>query len=112
MVGSIQNPHHYCPGGVAERSNAAVLKTAEAARLPWVRIPPPPQKTGISPARTAIAPRPSDPSFDPNRRDLACLLPGTPPTLVRTLRAPQLKLIADRGSLSSGEAKGNAGRDP
>src|SRR4029077_2512270 len=29
-------------GGVAERSNAAVLKTAEVARLPWVRIPPPP----------------------------------------------------------------------
>src|SRR5436190_3930649 len=30
-------------GGVAERSNAAVLKTAEVARLPWVRIPPPPR---------------------------------------------------------------------
>jgi hypothetical protein len=27
---------------VAEWSNAAVLKTAEVARLPWVRIPPPP----------------------------------------------------------------------
>src|SRR5438093_715636 len=34
--------HHCRIGGVAERSNAAVLKTAEAARLPWVRIPPPP----------------------------------------------------------------------
>ena len=32
---------HYF-GGVAEWSNAAVLKTAEVARLPWVRIPPPP----------------------------------------------------------------------
>ena len=32
-------------GGVAERSNAAVLKTAEVARLPWVRIPPPPPST-------------------------------------------------------------------
>ena len=29
-------------GGVAERSNAAVLKTAEAFGSPWVRIPPPP----------------------------------------------------------------------
>src|SRR5438309_6792444 len=38
-----RNPHHYCIGGVAERLNAAVLKTAEAARLPWVRIPPPPR---------------------------------------------------------------------
>ena len=27
-------------GGVAERSNAAVLKTVEAARPPRVRIPP------------------------------------------------------------------------
>ncbi len=35
-------------GGVAERSNAAVLKTAEVARLPWVRIPPPPHLVGIS----------------------------------------------------------------
>ena len=38
-------------GGVAERSNAAVLKTAEAARLPWVRIPPPPQMCVGSRAR-------------------------------------------------------------
>src|SRR5882762_8481293 len=30
------------PGGVAERSNAAVLKTAVGASSPWVRIPPPP----------------------------------------------------------------------
>ena len=29
---------------MAERSNAAVLKTAEVARLPWVRIPPPPRR--------------------------------------------------------------------
>src|SRR6266699_3455510 len=36
------NPRKHCVGGVAERSNAAVLKTAEVARLPWVRIPPPP----------------------------------------------------------------------
>src|SRR5437762_2852318 len=35
-------------GGVAERSNAAVLKTAEVARLPWVRIPPPPHFVGVS----------------------------------------------------------------
>ena len=44
MVRTRRNPHHCCSGGVAERSNAAVLKTAEAARLPWVRIPPPPQQ--------------------------------------------------------------------
>src|SRR5439155_21061975 len=37
-----RNPHHHCLGGVAERSNAAVLKTAEGASSPWVRIPPPP----------------------------------------------------------------------
>ena len=37
-----QDPYRYCPGGVAERSNAAVLKTAEGASSPWVRIPPPP----------------------------------------------------------------------
>src|SRR5207248_7949677 len=29
-------------GGVAERSNASVLKTDDAARYPRVRIPPPP----------------------------------------------------------------------
>ena len=29
-------------GGVAERSIAAVLKTVGPARVPWVRIPPPP----------------------------------------------------------------------
>ena len=29
-------------GGVAEWSIAAVLKTAERASVPWVRIPPPP----------------------------------------------------------------------
>src|SRR2546430_2236924 len=41
-------PRVYCPGGVAERSNAAVLKTAEGASSPWVRIPPPPQKRSTS----------------------------------------------------------------
>src|ERR1700689_1828987 len=30
------------PGGVAEWSNAPVLKTGEPARVPRVRIPPPP----------------------------------------------------------------------
>src|SRR2546426_3482868 len=58
VVPSRANPHHYCLGGVAERSNAAVLKTAEAARLPWVRIPPPPQKRaifGVDRARQGIA---------------------------------------------------------
>src|SRR5438445_10238361 len=30
------------PGGVPERPNGAVLKTAGPARVPWVRIPPPP----------------------------------------------------------------------
>src|SRR5256712_12723420 len=44
MVESRRNPHHRCLGGVAERSNAAVLKTAEGASSPWVRIPPPPRK--------------------------------------------------------------------
>ena len=29
-------------GGVAEWSNALVLKTSEGSRPPWVRIPPPP----------------------------------------------------------------------
>ena len=29
-------------GGVAEWSNALVLKTSEGVSLPWVRIPPPP----------------------------------------------------------------------
>ena len=29
-------------GGVAEWSNAAVLKTVERVSVPWVRIPPPP----------------------------------------------------------------------
>src|SRR5437867_10191715 len=44
-----------CLGGVAERTNAAVLKTAEAARLPWVRIPPPPHfSLAISPQLTAF----------------------------------------------------------
>src|SRR5437773_10055569 len=42
-------------GGVAERSNAAVLNTAEAARLPWVRIPPPPQKMLATPGLTRHA---------------------------------------------------------
>jgi hypothetical protein len=28
---------------VAERFNAAVLKTAEPSRVPWVRIPPSPK---------------------------------------------------------------------
>ena len=33
-------------GGVAERSNAAVLKTAKSFGASWVRIPPPPQFAG------------------------------------------------------------------
>src|SRR5438445_8313056 len=51
-------------GGVAERSNAAVLKTAEVARLPWVRIPPPPQiseRNVTTPA--GVGSRPSLSSF-------------------------------------------------
>ena len=40
---------HPRPGGVAEWSNALVLKTSEGESLPWVRIPPPPPPTpGIS----------------------------------------------------------------
>ena len=31
-----------CAGGVAEWTNAPVLKTGEGASPPWVRIPPPP----------------------------------------------------------------------
>ena len=31
-------------GGVAEWSKAAVLKTVVRLRVPWVRIPPPPQR--------------------------------------------------------------------
>src|SRR5438270_13306000 len=49
-------PH--CPGGVAERSNAAVLKTAVGASSPWVRIPPPPQAGVEKAALVACAPRP------------------------------------------------------
>lgn len=35
-------PTYYIYGGVAEWSKAAVLKTVEGLRPPWVRIPPPP----------------------------------------------------------------------
>src|SRR5438445_2706020 len=60
-----------CPGGVAERTNAAVLKTAEAARLPWVRIPPPPRYLrGVPRAqhqrRDAIS-RTADPNLTPHQ---------------------------------------------
>ena len=34
----LQGPH----GGVPERPNGAVLKTAEPSRAPWVQIPAPP----------------------------------------------------------------------
>lgn len=33
------------PGRVAERTIAVLLKSTEAARLPWVRIPPLPPQT-------------------------------------------------------------------
>jgi hypothetical protein len=37
-----------CPaGGVRERSNRAVLKTAGRASVPWVQIPPPPLRDSI-----------------------------------------------------------------
>src|SRR5438270_13443168 len=58
MVRSRGKPHHHCPGGVAEWSNAAVLKTAEGASSPWVRIPPPPQAGVEKAALVACAPRP------------------------------------------------------
>ena len=58
VVQSRWNPHHYCTGGVAERSNAAVLKTAVGASSPWVRIPPPPQAGVEKAALVACAPRP------------------------------------------------------
>ena len=45
---TVANPRKHCIGGVAERSNAAVLKTAEGASSPWVRIPPPPRSGAIS----------------------------------------------------------------
>ena len=35
-------------GGVPERLIGAVLKTVERSRVPWVRIPPPPNKNGLS----------------------------------------------------------------
>ena len=38
-------------GGVSERSIVAVLKTAEDASPPWVRIPPPPPFSAPIPAR-------------------------------------------------------------
>jgi hypothetical protein len=52
-------------GGVAERSNAAVLKTAEVARLPWVRIPPPPQKIGTFSASGLTPVSPTTPVTTP-----------------------------------------------
>ena len=36
-------------GGVPERSNGAVLKTADGATRPWVQIPPPPSSSGRNP---------------------------------------------------------------
>lgn len=35
-------------GGVPERLIGAVLKTVERSRVPWVRIPPPPNKNGLT----------------------------------------------------------------
>ena len=35
-------------GGVPERLIGAVLKTVERASVPWVRIPPPPYKNGLT----------------------------------------------------------------
>ena len=33
---------YFSPGGVVEWFKALVLKTSVSARVPWVRIPPPP----------------------------------------------------------------------
>ncbi len=35
-------------GGVPERLIGAVLKTVVRSRVPWVRIPPPPNKDGLT----------------------------------------------------------------
>jgi hypothetical protein len=47
MSDAIERPSKHLPrlGGVAERFKAPVLKTGVLARVPWVRIPPPPQDT-------------------------------------------------------------------
>jgi hypothetical protein len=43
MIGSVLTAKKYSQdGGVAERSNASVLKTEVPSRGPGVRIPPPP----------------------------------------------------------------------
>ena len=34
--------NNFSPGGVVEWFKALVLKTSVSARVPWVRIPPPP----------------------------------------------------------------------
>ena len=39
-------------GGVPERLIGAVLKTVVRSRVPWVRIPPPPNKNGLSFSQT------------------------------------------------------------
>jgi hypothetical protein len=44
---------HFDFGGVRERSNRAVLKTADGGTRPWVRIPPPP----LASMRLAAFPR-------------------------------------------------------
>ena len=61
-----REPYLYCPGGVAERSNAAVLKTAEGASSPWVRIPPPPQAGVQNLAIVGRAARASRDALTPN----------------------------------------------
>src|SRR5260221_349906 len=59
-------PRHPLPppsGGVAERFKAPVLKTGVLARVPWVRIPPPPlrrqsnQLVGGTRAEGVVGPR-------------------------------------------------------
>src|SRR5690348_11694924 len=57
-------------GGVAERSNAAVLKTAVGASSPWVRIPPPPHLVGVS-APFAMDVEPHLARVQPPERDKA-----------------------------------------
>ena len=42
-------------GGVPERPNGAVLKTADGGSRPWVRIPPPPLLMRHTVVGTAIA---------------------------------------------------------
>lgn len=89
-------------GGVAERSNAPVLKTGVPATASWVRIPPPPPAAPIRPqSRTAVARRHDAPSPPLPR-------PGTPTSDRRSLLtgAPPRRRRGDHQGSTAGRKKG------